>query len=729
MYLAERSDGQFEQTVAIKVVQQRTGLSDRLRHERQIIATLRHPHIVSLVDGGETESGAQWFAMALVDGVPLDRYVRDRGLAWREVLRLFDQVAAALTYAHDRGLIHRDLKPANILVDNEGHPRLLDFGIALEGGQNDGSNDRVLTPGYASPEQNHGKPITTASDLYQLGLILAQLLGFDVPPGARTERLPHRVDRDLRRVLARATATEPEARHASVAALREDLCAVLECRPIAEDRDRLGVRLRRLTERHRLAVSIAALALLTLMIVLATATWQLREERNQALANEQRANAVAAFLVETLSQANPYADKKGAVSVIGAMDQAAKKLDAHLEDAPEVRRELRTTVGQVYLNLDEPQRCLDLLATTRAETDSKGATAAQQGRYWILRSECLLALDERDAANQMLDRAEQAIHQSSGPDVDRIRAWIMVDRAQILSLNGRLRETETLLRQALALSIQINDIEQQYRSYRFLGGVASNSNRQVEAAELFGKSHAAAVKTLGIGHRSTLTVAGQWALALSWSNQNEQAIRLIEDNLQIARSVKHRDAGAEIVMAQLLDNRAGIYWAMNRSGDCIKDARASYAIYQRLAAPGSSQGFNPAWRSATCAYQMHDWAHARDYASEALVYAKNGVSVGVVNSFRMLASVAVEEGDLSRARSYLDQAYEALKRAEVGNPSVFSALDLVEAKLAAASLDRVQAELWLKKADARIAESNVMTGWLPEERDWVAKRIAALPAP
>lgn len=727
VYLAERADGRFEQTVAIKVVHQRSGLSDRLRHERQIIATLRHPHIVSLVDGGETEGGAHWFAMALVEGKMLDAYVQDRRLSWRQVLQLFHQICAAVEYAHGRGLIHRDLKPANILVDDQGHPRLLDFGIALAGDTDDGRDDRVLTPGFASPEQNRGEAITTASDLYQLGLILRQLLQLNAAPGQTWVSMPKRVRSDLARVLARATAASPDARHASVAAFRDDLSAVLDCQPIAEDRNRFGIRLQRLTERHRLAVTIAMVAGITLLAVLGTAAWQLREERNQAIANEQRANAVADFLVETLSQGNPYSGKKGEVSVVAAIDQAANTLDARLNDAPAVRRALRNTIATVYLNLDEAKRCLDLIATDQAASDWQGASAAEQGRYWITRSECHLALDQREPALAMLERAEQALQSGSGAEVERVWAWVMIDQAQIWALDGRLREAEDILNRALVLATRHGDLEQEYRAYRFLGGIASNSSRAALAAELFSKSHAAAVKSLGAGHRSTLTVAGQWAMALSWSNQHEQAVALIESTLATARSVKHREAGADIVIAQLLDNRAGIYWVMGRSESCIDDAQAAVAIYRRLAAPGSSQPFNPSWRSATCAYQMQDWQSARQFATEALVYAELGVSVGVINVERLLASVAIEQGQLDVARAHLDRAHERARSTEVANPSVFTGIELAEAKWAVARQDRASAESWLAKADQRIADHQVQSGWIPEERRLVAERLARLP--
>ncbi len=397
VYLAERADGQFEQQVALKVVRRNAHLIDRLRHERQIVATLRHPHIVSLVDGGETNDGDLWFAMAVVDGLAIDKFAIGQRLDWRARLRLFDAVCAAVEYAHGRALIHRDIKPANILVDSNGHPRLLDFGIALAG-DGDGSDDHALTPGFASPEQLAGQAITITSDIFQLGLVLRALLlsGLPLATSVVTETVPERpqpptlrIDpdeprraetsepdarrtattddwvampsaarQDLARLVARATAADPQARYATTAALREDIANLLARRPLAQDRSSGRLRLARFVERHRVPVVVVTLAGLIVVSSLTLAGLRLRDERNLAIANEQRANAVSEFLVNTLTQANPYAPQKGAVSVLEAMDHAAATLDQNLTDSPELRRQLRATIGNVYMNLDEASAAL-----------------------------------------------------------------------------------------------------------------------------------------------------------------------------------------------------------------------------------------------------------------------------------------------------------------------------------------------------------------------------------
>jgi len=183
VYLAERIDGAYHQQVAIKLLQRH--LADleehRLRAERQILAQLDHPAIARLLDGGATEDGTPYLVMELVDGEPIDVYCRRHGLGLEQKIRLFLEVCAAVESAHRRLVVHRDLKPANILVDTEGRPKLLDFGVAKLLDDADQANltrtaERRLTPGYASPEQVLGQPITTATDVYSLGTVLYELL-------------------------------------------------------------------------------------------------------------------------------------------------------------------------------------------------------------------------------------------------------------------------------------------------------------------------------------------------------------------------------------------------------------------------------------------------------------------------------------------------------------------------------------------------------------------------
>ncbi len=764
VYLAERADGQFEQQVALKVVRRNAHLIDRLRHERQIVASLRHPHIVSLVDGGETVDGDLWFAMAVVDGVAIDKYAIGRGLDWRARLRLFDAVCAAVEYAHGRALIHRDIKPANILVDSNGHPRLLDFGIALAG-DGDGSDDHALTPGFASPEQLAGQAISITSDIFQLGLVLRALLIAGNPPApsfptttvrirpqnstvvidpdeprraetgepdarctAATDHwvaMPGPARQDLAKLIARATAADSQARYATTAALREDLASVLARRPLAQDRGSTRLRLARFVERHRVSVVVVVLATLVLVSSLTAAALRLRDERNRAIANEQRATAVSEFLVNTLTQANPYAAQKGAVSVLDAMDHAASTLDRNLDNSPDLRRELRATIGSVYLNLDEASRCLDLLAAAQAEQDLGGAAATDRARSLILRSECHLALDQREAAWHWLDSAQAALEGVHGVSADQLRAFILVDRGQLLSLDGKLIEANTILEQALVLALQSGDSEQAYRANRFLGYNLQNAGENELAVSAFTHALELATQTLGPAHRNTLTTAGNLAVSLGRLQRWDEADATIKNALVAAESIRHRGATPDIVIAQLRDSYANLLWQQDRLDECIVEARLSLEIYQRMAAQGSTQGFNPSWRVATCAYQGGQLDLAFDYATQALGFAENGAPMGVINALRMLAAVAARRDELALAADYLARADAALAKTEVANPNVLTALHLTRALLAVRSGDVAAARAHLAQAEDSVKPPGQYAGWLQQEHADVVAMIEA----
>ena len=184
VYRAVRADDQYRKEVAIKLVRagQSSGyILDRFKNERQILATLEHPNICRMLDGGTTSEGLPYFVMELIEGEPIDKYCAKHKSPVQERLELFLQVCSAVQFAHQRLIVHRDIKPANILVTEEGQPKLLDFGIAkiLDPSTTDNATVtlfQVLTPGYASPEQIKGETITTASDVYSLGVVLYELL-------------------------------------------------------------------------------------------------------------------------------------------------------------------------------------------------------------------------------------------------------------------------------------------------------------------------------------------------------------------------------------------------------------------------------------------------------------------------------------------------------------------------------------------------------------------------
>ena len=314
VHLARRADAEFERRVAIKLM--RPGFATdldlrRFKSERQISAVLDHPNIARLLDGGTTPQGAPYFVMEHVEGGPLLEYCRERRLPLRDRLVLFRQICAAVQYAHQHLVVHRDLKPGNILVTPDGEPKLLDFGIAklLTGGggtafsEPTATLDRLLTPEYASPEQVRGRPVTTASDVYSLGVILYELVTGERPYRIDTgdpaelirlvcEKDPDRpstrtagLSRDLDAIVLKAMRKEPEQRYPSAAALSEDIGRFLDGRPVEARRHSTAYRAKKFARRNRIGVAATALVL----AAVAVGVWATLREARRARAAEARA--------------------------------------------------------------------------------------------------------------------------------------------------------------------------------------------------------------------------------------------------------------------------------------------------------------------------------------------------------------------------------------------------------------------------------------------------------
>jgi serine/threonine protein kinase/predicted negative regulator of RcsB-dependent stress response len=336
VYLAARADAEYEKQVAIKLIKRGMDTDAVLRHfrnERQILATFDHPNIARLFDGGTTGDGLPYFVMEYVEGLPINEYSNKQALSINERLKLFCEVCAAVSYAHRHLVIHRDIKRRNILVTAEGIPKLLDFGIAKILQEGDGAQPpatmtglRLMTPEYASPEQIRGEPVTTASDVYSLGVVLYELLTGSSPyrftsraPGdverAITEQEPTRPSTaapesnrksaianrrslrgDLDNIILMALRKEPERRYQSVEQFSEDIRRHLELRPVLARKDTVRYRATKFIRRNKAIVAAAALVLLSLVSGMIATSWEARRARvEEAIAKAEKERAERRF--------------------------------------------------------------------------------------------------------------------------------------------------------------------------------------------------------------------------------------------------------------------------------------------------------------------------------------------------------------------------------------------------------------------------------------------------
>ena len=265
VYRARRCDGVFEQEVALKIVHSTPSLRSRARLERNILGRLRHPNIAQIIDGGESPAGEIWFAMELVAGEHIDAHCASRRLGWSDRVRLVVDVCDAIGHAHAQSVIHGDIKPSNIIVDANRRVSLVDFGISSaatrESAYDDAAGETALTPGFASPEQFAGEPTTPASDLFQIGRVVEELV-------ASSRDVPEPVARNLAAIVSKATRFKAGQRYENAAALRADLERVLAMRPCRARRWSVGRRLQMLALRKRESLpAFAAVALAAFLCI------------------------------------------------------------------------------------------------------------------------------------------------------------------------------------------------------------------------------------------------------------------------------------------------------------------------------------------------------------------------------------------------------------------------------------------------------------------------------
>jgi serine/threonine-protein kinase len=377
VFLAERADGQFTREVAIKLLRgfPTRDAARRLRQERQILASLDHPNIARLLDGGETNQGQPWLALEYVAGEPLLDHVATQARGLRERLALFEAMLDAVAHAHSHLVVHRDIKPANVMVAPDGTVKLLDFGIArlIEAGEDSQreTSTRMFSRGYASPEQEQGRAITTASDIYSLGVLLREMLtGRRDASDLRATRIePLALDADLAGLIAKATDAEPARRYATADAFGDDLIRYREGRPVRATRWTRSYRLRKFVARHR--VGFAATVLAT--CVLAGFVWRLERERARARAAETsaqlalaaserdatRARASLDFLSDAISAAAPDVAMSRQVSVRDLLDAARTKLAQRTD--PALLQPMQRLLAHLYGDLGDIASGIELM--------------------------------------------------------------------------------------------------------------------------------------------------------------------------------------------------------------------------------------------------------------------------------------------------------------------------------------------------------------------------------
>lgn len=354
VYRASRSDGLFDQTVAIKFVRPLRGIGavePLVDAERRLLARMQHPGIAHILDGGTTANGLHFLVMEFVDGVALDEHVAEQRLDTRRVVGLLREVCAAVAHAHQHLVLHCDIKPANILVTAEGRPKLIDFGVARIQDVIDASLPQGYTRAYASPQRLAGEPATTADDVYSLGCVLAELTG-GAWPGADASAAPGHIDAELAAVIGKALAPQREVRYASVRAFDDDLAAWLARRPVSALPDHWRYRLHKLMQRHPWQSAAAALGaggVVTALVVISLLYGRAETARRDAEKRFNEVRALANYLLfdlDTRLESTP-GTTAARREMVGRSQQYLDALAASAEDRPELQREVAVGLARL----------------------------------------------------------------------------------------------------------------------------------------------------------------------------------------------------------------------------------------------------------------------------------------------------------------------------------------------------------------------------------------------
>ncbi len=557
VYRAERVDGAYQKTVAIKVLRPGYRTAEavrRFRLERQVLARLEHPDIAAILDGGTTHDGRPYLVLQFVDGVPITDFCQSLPVAER--LKLLARVARVVQFAHGRLIVHRDLKPSNILVQADGSPRLLDFGIAklLDPDAEEGlrfatrPDTRLLTPEHAAPEQLRGEPVSTATDVYALGVLLYTLLSGrrpypvkgrplhevetsiledDAPPPSSVTTDPidrKAVTQDLDRITLMAIRKEPDRRYLSAEQFAEDLDRYLAGQPVLAGRDTLGYRSRKFITRNRGWVALGAGIAFLLLYALGSTWYQgkrISAERDRAEKERAVAEDMVGMLTDLFRRVNPRVNPGGdTVRVTALLDDAEKQIEK-LTEHPDRQARIMRVIGNVRSARGQYVDAEKLLRSSWDWHRINDSLSPDAARVYFELTRVEYNLHGSGRSQPMLDTVLSLLRRNIGPYDSTVAQAL---RMKAFSTDNR-KERLGLLDEAVAVQRRQSGVDsigiaEQLDSE---GAELFNSGRYVEAAASYEQALRIVERLLPPGHPDRLTVAGNLATALGNTADLERA--------------------------------------------------------------------------------------------------------------------------------------------------------------------------------------------------------------
>jgi eukaryotic-like serine/threonine-protein kinase len=658
VWLARRCDGRFEGRAAIKFL----GLSlvdadgiERFQQEGAVLARLDHPNIARMLDAGVTDDGQPYLVLEYVEGEALDRWCKSRALDVRARVRLFLEVLAAVAHAHSKLVLHRDLKPANILVTPDGQVKLLDFGTAeIFGiGAAPAEHTQAFTLDYAAPEQVQREEMSTATDVYSLGVILYELLTGRHPTSAQAplnkvtaivEVEPPRASSlpdDLDNILAMALRKTPAARYQTAAAFADDLRRYLKGDPVRACADSAWYRFNKFVARNRIAASAATVVLTAIAVAGVISVQQKHEatvQRDRARALSARASAVIEFVNATLADAAP---SRGPISIADLMERSYAKLKTRA-NAPEHEAAVLALLAQFFANNANPMRAEPMLTRslelTRASTDS-----ALRAQLLCQRASVVTALGQKDQARADLDAGSKLAGEDDLASVTcyEVASWVAQDNNDVDGTLTYAQRAQERLRQS---GVVRPDWDAMLRAR--IGDAYYMRGNTAEAERQYADSLARLAKVGRGESMATYAVRARWARIAAQTGDTQRALDEYEQLLRI-------------VAASSLNGKPPAYLVLSRGSLLAQLARypeALAALDESIAlAKRSNNTLDLMFAGAARAdvrVSMHDVTTAARELQDLrpLIAATIAAdSTGMERVLRLQARIAAAEGDLPKA--------------------------------------------------------------------------------
>ncbi len=562
VYLANRSDGQFEQQVAIKCLPIAVFNQETIafqKKEQQILAKFQHPGIATLLDAGVSKSNVPYFVMEYINGTPIDVYINEKNFNQQQRLQYFLHVADAVSYAHSRFILHLDLKAANILVTDSGQVKLLDFGISSPFNSVDNSRRVFMgTPQIAAPEQITNNPSTVETDIYQLGSLLHKLTTGKLPldeslteQGDLTRQnilstdftkksISTSLDFELSAIISKCLAVEPTQRYASIHELTEDILNKITHHPVKAVPPSNRYRVRKYVKRNHkmlLGFILIAVSLLTGTVV---SLWQAniaKQQSDLAMKNEKISSATKNFLTDLFMTAHPSKSKGDTLTVFQFLDRGFEEVDSY-NGSPEIKLEMLTTMANLYRSLGNYKKSKDVLekafalASERDLPISKSYIQAIQELALYHRD-----INNYDSAKILLNEVMSHYHRIEYPEQDSVYTNSLKYLAFVMKHEGNLDSAMILVKKAIALEEAIwpaKNTLQLAESYYVMGTILKDQFNYLSAIDYFSKSLQLCESLIGTYHPGTLANITTLASSYMATNQFKKALQYARRTPDIA---------------------------------------------------------------------------------------------------------------------------------------------------------------------------------------------------